>query len=141
MHNEQFDSGAATKAPLRAVAAVVESDGLFLIGQRCKDDTRGGQWEFPGGKIECGETPKQCLERELHEELGVRARIGTLLCTVTPNPDFHLTVHRATLSSHDLQMNEHDDLRWVPLNELLDFDLLEADRPVVEKLLADANAK
>lgn len=95
----------------------------------------GGHWEFPGGKIEVGETPKQCLERELEEELGVKARIGSLVCTVRPSERFQLTVHRARILNGEPQVREHTELRWVPLKELDSYDMLPADRPVISTLL------
>ena len=123
--------------PVRAVAAVIERKGRYLIGQRLPDDTLGGFWEFPGGKIEVGETPKQCLERELEEELGVQARIGGLVCTVKPNERFQLTVHRARILEGEPEMREHSDLRWVALEELESYDMLPADKPVITTLLAN----
>lgn len=124
-----------TQRPVRAVAAVIERKGCYLIGQRLPEDTLGGFWEFPGGKIEVGETPKQCLERELEEELGVQARIGSIVCTVKPNERFQLTVHRARILEGEPELREHKDLRWVPLEELDSYDMLPADRPVITTLL------
>lgn len=64
-------------------AAVIEKDGRFLMAQRRLQDSEGGKWEFPGGKVEWGEEPRQSLYRELQEELGVKAEIGSLLETVS----------------------------------------------------------
>ena len=123
-----------SRLPLRAVAGVIERDGLYLIGQRLPDDRYGGLWEFPGGKIEPGETPQECLERELMEELGVEAGIGELVCIVQPSERFHLTVHRARIVKGEPELREHSDLRWVPLEKLDEFDMLPADGPVVRTL-------
>lgn len=64
-------------------AAVMEKDGQFLLAQRLPQDSEGGKWEFPGGKVEWGEEPKQSLQRELREELGVTAEIGPLLDVIS----------------------------------------------------------
>jgi mutator protein MutT len=120
--------------PLRAVAGVIQREDRYLIGQRLPDDNYGGLWEFPGGKIEPGESTQQCLERELMEELGVRTEIGALICTVQPSERFHLTVHRASITEGELELREHTELLWVTLEELDGFDLLPADRPVIQVL-------
>ena len=64
----------------KVTAAVIEKDGRILIAKRRIGDRHGGRWEFPGGKIDSGETPEECLKRELREELGIEAEIGELLC-------------------------------------------------------------
>jgi 8-oxo-dGTP diphosphatase len=112
----------------------MQRDGLILIGRRLEDDSYGGFWEFPGGKIESGETNEECLERELMEELGVPTRIGALICIVEPSSSFQLTVHHATILEGEPELHEHSELRWVTLEELPGFDLLPADRPVITAL-------
>ena len=139
MSDQKSPDHTPTKRPIRAVAAVIERKGCYLIGQRLPDDSLGGYWEFPGGKIEVGETPKQCLERELEEELGVEAQIGRLICTVKPSERFQLTVHHAQiLNNVEPEIREHTELRWVPLEELESYDMLPADRPVIKALAAEA---
>ncbi len=127
------------KLPLRAVAGVIERDGLYLIGQRLPDDRYGGLWEFPGGKIEAGETPQECLERELMEELGVETEIGDLVCVVQPSHRFHLTVHRARILKGEPEIREHTELRWIGLEDFGNFDMLPADQPVIEALAGKAD--
>lgn len=122
------------------MAGVMQRDGLFLIGRRLEDDSYGGFWEFPGGKIESGETPEECLERELMEELGVPTRIGPLICIVEPSSSFQLTVHHATILEGEPALHEHSELRWVTLEELPGFDLLPADRPVITALTDERGA-
>lgn len=126
--------------PLRAVAGVIQRGDRYLIGQRLPDDKYGGLWEFPGGKIEPGESDQQCLERELMEELGVETDIGPLVCTVQPSQRFHLTVHRASITSGELELREHSELRWVTLDEMPEFDMLPADCPVIDVLAAEARS-
>lgn len=101
----------------------------------------GGLWEFPGGKIEIGETPKQCLERELEEELGVEATIGSLVCTVEPSDRFQLTVHMANIRDAEPEIREHAELRWVALDELDTYEMLPADRPVIKALIDNERGK
>ena len=134
------DNPKQRSGPLRAVAGVIERKGCYLIGQRLPDDTLGGYWEFPGGKIEIGETPVECLQRELQEELGVETRIGSLVCTVTPSDRFHLTVHRARIIAGEPEIREHTELRWVTLEEMGGYDMLPADLPVVRQLIESSEA-
>lgn len=124
--------------PLRVVAGVIQRDDRYLIGRRLPEDNYGNLWEFPGGKIEPGETTRQCLQRELMEELGVETEIGALICTVQPSERFHLTVHRARILEGELELREHSELIWVTLEEMETFDLLPADRPIIEVLASEA---
>ena len=122
------------KTPLRAIAGVIRRDGLILIGKRCQDDSYGGLWEFPGGKIEEGETDEDCLKREIQEELGLDARIGSLIHVNHASPTFELAVYNASLEDGELQLREHEEFRWVTAAELKDFDMLPADEPVIQIL-------
>lgn len=132
------DKGHRKGGRIRASAAVIERDGLILVGLRMKDDTYGGYWEFPGGKIDPGEDTRTCLARELREELEVTAEIGEVICVVEPNPGFHLTVHHARIADEEPKLNEHDELRWVHLDQLDDLKMLPADKPVIRKLKEQA---
>ena len=118
-----------------AVGGVIQRNGRLLIGRRLEDDTFGGLWEFPGGKIEPGESPEDCLRRELMEELGVSAEIGARICVVEPNEGFKLIAHRAVIVEGEPELREHSRLEWVLPGELSGYDMLPADGPVVEMLL------
>jgi hypothetical protein len=72
------------------------------------------------------------------EELGVETEIGALICTVQPSERFHLTVHRARILEGELELREHSELLWVTLEEMETFDLLPADRPIIEVLASEA---
>lgn len=122
------------KTPLRAIAAVIERDDLILIGRRCVDDSYGGLWEFPGGKIEEGETDAECLRREIQEELGLDAEIGSLIHVNRASPTFELSVYNARLEDGEPQLREHDEFRWVTPAQLLEFQMLPADEPVIRIL-------
>lgn len=125
--------------PVAVTAAIIERDGRILIGRR-KRGHFTGRWEFPGGKVEEGETPEECLRRELNEELGIEARIDEFFLSTVHAYD-HVTIdlltYRAKILSGEISLNDHTELRWVAIKDLQDFDFPEADRAVIEKLLAE----
>lgn len=127
-------------------AAVIEKGGLILIGKRKRGKRFAGNWEFPGGTLEEGETPEECLKRELREELDIEVVVGNLFCcsTVSYTPDWtvKLLAYKVTLLSGAFSLNDHEELRWVRPTDLADYDFPEADKPVVEKLvrLSDCEA-
>ena len=97
------------------------------------------KWEFPGGKIHKGETPEECLHRELNEEFGIIARIGQALPPTTHQyPDFTITLYPffCAIESKDLILREHAEVAWLRPDELLLLDWADADRPVVHSFLA-----
>lgn len=94
-------------------------------------------WEFPGGKIEPGESPEQALRREIAEELAVTVEVGDKLCTVDWDyPDFHLTMHcfLCTLDGEAPHLNEHEAARWLAAGELDSVRWLPADYGLLPKL-------
>ena len=118
------------------VAAVIEVDGRVLCMQRGR--TRypytSYLWEFPGGKIEPGETPEQALHRELLEEMDLDVEVYELLATVTHDyPDFTITLaaYRCTASTTAFTMREHAASRWLPWDELPSLDWCAADERLV----------
>jgi len=123
-------------------AAVIERDGLVLIARRKHGKMHVGNWEFPGGTLEEGETYEECLERELKEELGIDARVGELFCIGEHRYSSRLTIRllafRAYVVSGTLTLNEHDEIRWVRPGDLPGYTFPEADRSVVEKLIGEA---
>ena len=97
------------------------------------------KWEFPGGKIHVGETPEDCLRRELIEELGITARVGRALQPTTHRySDFTITLYPffCAIESGDLIPQEHDEVAWLRPDDLARLDWADADRPVVHSLLA-----
>ncbi|MBE3112308.1 MAG: NUDIX domain-containing protein [Acidobacteria bacterium] len=121
------------------VAAVIEKDGKVLVALRKPGLMAGGMWEFPGGKLEDGETAERCLERELEEELGVRARAGDFLCSVPFSGAlmaFELLVFRAELLSDSFSLTDHDEVRWQAPGDMDEALFSEPDRPVVRLLQA-----
>ena len=118
---------------LEVVAAVVERDGRVLIGRRRPGQSHPLQWEFPGGKVEPGESPAQALERELKEELGIRDAVGEEIAryeyTYPAKPPIRLIFFRVTSFNGEPRNLIFDDLRWEPRARLPDFDFVEGDLP------------
>jgi 8-oxo-dGTP diphosphatase len=122
---------------MKVVAAVIERDGKVLVARRKPGLVAGGMWEFPGGKLEDGETPEKCLERELEEELGVSARVGELLCSVPFSGaarSFELLAFRTELLSDAFVLTDHDEIRWQAPGDMDETLFSKPDRPVVRML-------
>jgi mutator protein MutT len=116
---------------------IICKDGNFLIAKRKLDSSGGGKWEFPGGKVEDGETIIDCLKRELKEELAIEVEVGDFfaesLCDYYQGK-FKLVAHEINSFSGEIQALEHDDLRWVRPGEMDAFKFVEGDRLFVDKL-------
>jgi 8-oxo-dGTP diphosphatase len=124
--------------PIDVVAGVIRGDdGRLLITQRLPDDTLGGYWEFPGGKVEPGEELRAALTRELREELGVKTAIGEQLHHAThayPDRDVRLFFFEARITSGTPQKLEVADLRWVTPEEIMQYQFPAADLPLLRLL-------
>ncbi|MBR6156498.1 MAG: (deoxy)nucleoside triphosphate pyrophosphohydrolase [Lachnospiraceae bacterium] len=128
---------------VRVVAAVIRKndDGI----QRIFSTARGygaykGWWEFPGGKIENGETPQQALVREIREELTAEIEVGELIRTIEYDyPEFHLSMDCfwASVKSGHLELKEAEDARWLTKAELKDVKWLPADLELIEDITKD----
>lgn len=121
----------------QVTAAVIEKDGKILLARRKEGDALAGKWEFPGGKLEPGETPQACLRRELMEEFGVETEIGPFVCASEfdyKHNHIELLVYRAAHLSGEFKLNDHSAIAWVSLAELDNYDLASADIPVVAAL-------
>lgn len=119
------------------VAGLVIEDERILITQRMATQPMPLKWEFPGGKIESGEGPKEALRRELHEELGVSVQIGKIwevLYHAYPDFDLLMLVYVCSIQSGTPSCCEVADLAWVGPGELHAYDILEADAPLVKRL-------
>ena len=126
---------------IEVVAAIIEHEGRILATQRGYGDFKDG-WEFPGGKMEPGETPEAAIVREIEEELKVTIAPKTLVTTVECDyPKFHLTMHcfLSSIVKGEICLVEHEAAKWLSPDELDSVDWLPADVEVVEKLsTADA---
>lgn len=125
------------------VAAGLLRDGdLVLVCQRIATGSHPLRWEFPGGKLEVGESPEACLERELHEELGIRATIGTRLASVEHRyPEGpHVRVHFHAVDAHTgtIENRVFERIAWHPRTRLDELDFLDADRPLISLLRRQA---
>lgn len=117
-------------------AGIIRRGNLILIGQRA-EKKYNGLWEFPGGKIEIGETPEECLKRELLEELGIDCVVGDLVCKTEWLREDKIIVLNSYIIlefSGKMQNLVHNELKWIPLKDLGEGQLLPADRPVLDKL-------
>ena len=123
---------------IEVVAAIIRKDDKIFATQRGYGDFKDG-WEFPGGKMELGETPEEALKREILEELDTKIVVERLLTTVDYDyPKFHLTMHCfiCSVESGSLTLKEHEAARWLKLSDIYSVDWLPADRVVVDELMA-----
>ncbi|WP_297430143.1 (deoxy)nucleoside triphosphate pyrophosphohydrolase [Clostridium sp.] len=121
---------------IEVVAAIIKHDNKILATRRGYGDFEN-MWEFPGGKIETGETREEALIREIKEELELDIEINDYLTTVNYDySNFHLTMHCfiCTISGGKLHLNAHNDAKWKTLEELSELNWVPADILVVEKL-------
>jgi 8-oxo-dGTP diphosphatase len=124
----------------RVVAALIVQDGKLLVCQRTRHQTMPLKWEFPGGKIEEGEQPRDALRRELDEELGIQATIGDELARIQheyPNGGIvELRFYVVREYEGELENRIFKDIQWCEPNDLSKFDFLEADLTLVNDLAA-----
>jgi 8-oxo-dGTP diphosphatase len=122
---------------IEVVAAIIhDAEGRIFATQRGYGEFKNG-WEFPGGKMEAGETPEEALRREIWEELETRIEVERLVETVEYDyPQFHLTMHcfLCRVESGRLELKEHEAARWLAKDELNEVDWLPADLQIIDKL-------
>lgn len=117
------------------VGAAILRDGAVLAARRTSPPDAAGRWEFPGGKLEAGESAEEALVREIGEELGCRIAVTGWLSGSAPIGDTHvLRVACAVLTQGEPSPTEHDLLRWVEAGELSALDWLDPDRPFLDPL-------
>ena len=124
---------------IEVVAAIIRKGDKIFATQRGYGEWKDW-WEFPGGKIEPGETPEEALIREIREELSTDISVDEFLCTVEYDyPVFHLTMHcfLCSLLSEALHLNEHESARWLRNDELDSVKWLPADVKVVDRIRCD----
>lgn len=133
------------KPVVRVTAALLtDAAGRIFVARRGPDRHLEGLWEFPGGKIEPGESPEACLARELTEELGIIASVGRLRASCVHAYDrvtIELLAYDATLVSGTITLKDHDAMDWVEPAHLLDIPLAPADIPIARALLVDEDER
>lgn len=130
----------AAPPPIDVSAGILVRAGRVLACRRRADQSHAGQWEFPGGKREAGETAAECLRRELREELGIEAVIGRLLWqsvhTYPGRPPVALAFFRVDRFAGEARNLVFADIRWAAAGELAELDFLAADRELIARLPA-----
>ena len=119
------------------VAALIWDGNKFMACQRPAHKARGLQWEFVGGKVEPGETKKQALIRECREELAVTVSVGEVFMDVVheyPDLTVHLTLFNAAIAEGAPQKIEHNDIRWITVEEIDQYAFCPADEVILERL-------
>jgi 8-oxo-dGTP diphosphatase len=136
--SDQVDAyGTTPEMNIRSIhvaCAIIEHNGLVLAAQRSASMSLPLKWEFPGGKIDPGESPEQCLKRELVEELGVTISVGPALKPTTHSyPTFTVTLYPfiCAIENGEITLNEHAAIAWLPPEKLSSLDWAEADGPIL----------
>lgn len=126
--------------PRLVTAAILLHEGCVFLARRFPHD-HGGAWEFPGGKLEPGETPEECLRREMAEEFGVSVAVDEHFADsdyVYGHGAIRLCAYRVRHLAGEFVPTVHAESRWVPLAELGNYELLPADVPLAARLQAEA---
>ena len=122
---------------VEVVAALIWDKNKFMICQRPAHKARALLWEFVGGKVEPGETAEQALVRECREELAVTVSVGDVFMDVVheyPDITVHLTLFNAVIVQGTAQMLEHNDIRWITVEEIPRYDFCPADEDILKEL-------
>ena len=122
------------------VAALIVRDGRLLIARRPEGKHMAGRWEFPGGKLEKGESPEEAIEREIREELAAEIRAGRVYQAIAysyPEKDVLLLFYAASVVSGEPRPVEEAEIRWITLEELYEYTFAPVDAMLVERLKRD----
>ena len=126
-----------SKQVINVVAAAIKKDGLIFCAQRPEGKSLGGFWEFPGGKLENGETPEDALIREIKEEFDSEIEVISFLNEASYEYDFGIVTMKTYLSkliNGELKLLEHQDSKWLPIEELSELEWAPVDIPAVKCL-------
>ena len=125
---------------IRVTAAVIEKNNKILIAQRKKEKHLGLKWEFPGGKMDDGESPESCLRRELKEEFGIETIIKDFIVKTRhkyPKVEIELLAYNVQYISGEFKLIDHEKIDWVNKEKLTNYDFAEADLGIIEKITRD----
>ena len=126
---------------LKVVAALIEKDGKVLIAKRATGNEEViSKWEFPGGKVEEGESEKQAIEREIKEEFNIVIKAKEFLISNEcnyPNRSIDLRLYLCSYITGEITLHDHLEYNWVEVNKLLDYDLAEADMPLAKYVICN----
>lgn len=125
---------------LTVAGGILEENGMVLIAQRKRDDDYGLKWEFPGGKLDEGETGEECIVRELREELGIEVEVKSFYDEIVED-DLTILYYLVRRVSGKLTLNDHKEVQWVFPDELEGYDLLSVDREIARKLTQRAKSE
>jgi len=123
---------------IEVVAALIWAGDKFMICQRPAHKARGLLWEFVGGKVEQCETKEQALIRECKEELNVLLSVGDVFIEVVheyPDITVHLTLFNATIADGEPQKLEHNDIKWITLSEITNYEFCPADEEILDRII------
>ena len=122
---------------VKVTAAILVKDNKIIIAKRGPNDRLANKWEFPGGKVEINETPEQCLKREMKEEFDIDVSVGEYLGSSIYYYDhisIELMAYRTYWENGEIHLNDHNEFKWISLEQLAEFDFAPADLIFVEKL-------
>lgn len=128
----------------KVTAALLIKDGLILIARRNANDRLANKWEFPGGKVEEGETPEECLRREMREEFDIEVDVGDFFTESIyhyEHGSIMLLAYFTSWKSGEISPAVHDDISWVTPEQLGNYDFAPADIPIVNKLYIEMKNK
>lgn len=126
----------------QSIAGIIHSEGKFLIGLRLPTGEMGNRWEFPGGKVDPGETPEMAIKREFREEMGIDVAPGACIATArfeNRNGPVTLLAYRITIPEDaEISLTEHSEIRWASLDEIETLSFVDSDRlllPILKKMV------
>jgi len=123
---------------IKVVAAVIEQNGKVLIARRRPGKSQAGKWEFPGGKLEEGESPEECLQRELAEEFQITVTVGAYICSTQyryEHGEIELIAYHVEYQSGNFVLSDHDRIEWISPSDYENYEFSAADVPIVQKLM------
>ncbi|MBN2531612.1 MAG: (deoxy)nucleoside triphosphate pyrophosphohydrolase [Spirochaetales bacterium] len=121
----------------KVTAAVIVQNGKYLVAKRQAGGSLGKKWEFPGGKVEPGETPEQGLEREIKEEFAIKVKAKKFIGShqfKNEDKEYELMAYFTDILSGTITLSVHDEIRWITIDEFDNFDFAESDRAIIKIL-------